>query len=214
MINIILIGAGGHSKSVTDAIDDSEYKLCGFIDRNKKGMHLGVPIWGTEVEDVPNYETFSYFVSIGDVGYRKMWFEKIVNKGLNVINIIDKSAIVSTSAKIGIGNFIGKMAILNADVEIGDNNIINTKALVEHECKIGSHTHLSTNSVINGNVVVEDSVFLGSSAVCNGQLRIGEGAIIGSGSVVVSDIPPMVTVVGVPARVIKSFLYTLNRSRD
>ena len=70
-------------------------------------------------------------------------------------------------------------------------------------CKVGSHNHLSTNSVINGNVVVEDKVFIGSSSVCNGQLRIGYGSIIGSGSVIIKDVPANVTVVGVPARVIK-----------
>ncbi|MBS6559183.1 MAG: NeuD/PglB/VioB family sugar acetyltransferase [Clostridiales bacterium] len=203
MKKLILIGAGGHSKSVVDSIEKLQYKLCGFIDENKKGVHLGLPIFGTQIEDIPNYKEFSYFVSIGDVGYRKMWFDKIIDKGLNVINIIDSSAIISSSARIGIGNFVGKMAVINADAEIGNNNIINTKALIEHECKVGDHNHLSTNSVINGNVIVEDSIFMGSSSVCNGQLKIGHGSVIGSGSVIIEDVPEMVTVVGVPARVIK-----------
>lgn len=203
MKNLILIGAGGHAKSVADSINKLEYELCGFIDSSKKGTHMGLPIWGIELEDIPNYEEYSYFVSIGDVEYRKIWFEKILDMGLELINIIDSSAIISSSAKIGIGNFIGKMAVINAEVEIGNNNVINTKALVEHECKIGDHCHLSTNSVINGNVIVGNSVFMGSSSVCNGQLKIGSNSIIGSGSVVIKDVPEEVTVVGVPARVIE-----------
>ena len=75
--------------------------------------------------------------------------------------------------------------------------------MIEHECKVGDHNHLSTNSVINGNVIVGNSVFLGSSSVCNGQLKIGSNTIIGSGSVIIKDVPENVTVVGVPARVIK-----------
>lgn len=203
MDNLILIGAGGHSKSVVDSISKSEYRLCGFIDEKKSGLHLGLPILGTKIEDVPNYKSYKYFVSIGDVEYRKNWFERICSKGLKTINIIDSSAIISPSTRIGIGNFIGKMVVINADAEMGNNNVINTKALIEHECKVGSHNHLSTNSVINGNVIVEDNVFMGSSSVCNGQLRIGHGSIIGSGSVIIEDVPPMVTVVGVPARIIK-----------
>lgn len=203
MTKIIFIGAGGHSKSVADAMDRSKYKLCGFIDENKKGIHIGVPIFGERIEDVPNYKEYSYFVSIGDVCYRKLWFDRLIEKNLKVINIIDPSAIISSSAKIGIGNFVGKMAVINADAEIGNNNVINTKALIEHECKVGSHNHLSTNSVINGNVIVEDGVFIGSSSVCNGQLKIEHDSIIGSGSVVIENVPAKVTVVGVPARVIK-----------
>lgn len=203
MKKLILIGAGGHAKSVADSINKSEYELCGFIDSNKKGMHMGLPILGTGLEDIPNCEKYSYLVSIGDVGYRKLWFDRIRERRLNIINIIDSSAIISASAKMGIGNFVGKMAVINADAEIGNNNVINTKALIEHECKVGDHNHLSTNSVINGNVIVGNSVFLGSSSVCNGQLKIGSNAIIGSGSVIIKDIPEKVTVVGVPARVIK-----------
>lgn len=203
MGKLILIGAGGHAKSVADSIDKLEYKLCGFIDSNKTGTHMGLPIFGTEVEDIPNYEEYSYFVSIGDVEYRKNWFDRIRERRLNIINIIDSSAIISATAKMGIGNFVGKMAVINADAEIGNDNVINTKALIEHECKVGDHNHLSTNSVINGNVIVGDSVFMGSSSVCNGQLKIGSNAIIGSGSVIIHDVPEKVTVVGVPAKVIK-----------
>ena len=203
MKKIIFVGAGGHAKSVADSINKSEYELCGFIDSNKQGTHMGLPILGTDLEDIPNYEEYCYFVSIGDVGYRKLWFDRIRNRRLSIINIIDSSAIISSGVKMGIGNFVGKMAVINADAEIGNNNVINTKALIEHECKVGDHNHLSTNSVINGNVIVGNSVFLGSSSVCNGQLKIGSNAIIGSGSVIIKDVPENVTVVGVPARVIK-----------
>ena len=110
---------------------------------------MGLPILGTGLEDILNCEKYSYFVSIGYVGYRKLWFDRIRERRLNIINIIDSSAIISASAKMGIGNFVG------------------------------------------------------SSSVCNGQLKIGSNAIIGSGSVIIKDIPEKVTVVGVPARVIK-----------
>ena len=203
MEKLILIGAGGHAKSVADSINKSKYVLCGFIDSNKKGMHMGLPIFGTEIEEIPDYKKYSYFVSIGDVVCRKLWFEKIIERGLSIINIIDSSAIISSGVRMGIGNFVGKMAVINADAEIGNDNVINTKALIEHECKVGDHNHLSTNSVINGNVVVENNVFIGSSSVCNGQLKIGSNVVIGSGSVIIRDVPDKVTVVGVPARVIK-----------
>ncbi|BDS16278.1 acetyltransferase [Clostridium perfringens] len=203
MDKLILVGAGGHSKSVVSSIQKDKFKLCGFIDENKKGMHMGFPILGKRIEDIPNYHSYKYLVSIGDVYFRKMWFEKIKFMGLETVNIIDKSAIIDSSVQIGTGNFIGKMAIINADAIIGDNNIINTKASIEHECVLGNNIHLSTNSIINGNVVVEDNVFLGSSSVSNGQLKIGHDSIVGSGSVIINNVQAFTTVVGVPARVVK-----------
>lgn len=203
MDKLILIGAGGHSRSVVDSIDRTKYEICGFIDENKKGKHIGLPIFGSRIDDISDFVGYKYFVAIGDVYCRKVWFDKVKSMGLDLINIVDKTAIVSESVTIGSGNFIGKMAIINAGSKIGDNNVINTKALVEHECIIGNHNHLSTNSVINGNVIVESNVFVGSSAVFNGQLKIAHDSVIGSGSVVIRDIPANVTVVGNPARIIK-----------
>lgn len=200
---VIIIGAGGHSKSVFDAINNEDYEIVGFLDDNKEGTHIGLPIFGKSLESIADYKAYKYFVAIGDVAPRRMWYEKLQKYGVDIINIIDKTAIISSSAKIGTGNFVGKYAVINADAVIGNNNVINTKALVEHECVVGNHTHLSTSSVINGNVVIEDGVFLGSGAICIGQLRVGTNSTIGAGSVITKDVEANVTVVGVPGHVIK-----------
>lgn len=200
---LVLIGAGGHAKSIIDSINEDEIEIIGFIDDNKRGLHYGIPILGSKIESIENYHEYYYFVSIGDVQCREKWFEKVKVMNLETLNIIDKTAYVSKTAQLGKGNFIGKHAIINADSIIGNDNVINTRALVEHECIVGNHVHLSTNSVINGNVEIGDRVFLGSMAVCNGQQRIESDVTIGSGSVVINNIESCCTVVGVPARVIK-----------
>ena len=45
-------------------------------------------------------------------------------------------------------------------------------------------------------------VMISASASIFGNVRIGEGAKIGGGSVVLQDVPPHSTAVGVPARVV------------
>jgi serine O-acetyltransferase len=49
---------------------------------------------------------------------------------------------------------------------------------------------------------VETGVLFGAGARVLGPVRIGEGAKVGAGSLVLSDVPPHVTVAGVPARVV------------
>ena len=49
---------------------------------------------------------------------------------------------------------------------------------------------------------VGDNVVIGAHACVLGAIRVGEHARVGSGSVVVKDVPPEATVVGVPARVV------------
>ena len=43
---------------------------------------------------------------------------------------------------------------------------------------------------------------IGAGAKILGNIHIGQGVKIGAGSVVLEDVPPHVTVVGVPARIV------------
>lgn len=204
MKNLIIIGAGGYAKSVIDSINLYEYKFIGFIDDYKSETeHLGYPILGKSLESITNLNDYCYFVAIGNNDKRKQWFDKLVKNNLEVINVIDKTAIISQKAQLGIGCFVGKMAIINSCVKIGNNCIVNTKALIEHGCNVCDNTNISTNTVLNGDVKVKESSFIGSCSVINGQVNIGSRVIVGSGSVVIKDVEDLNTVVGVPARVIK-----------
>lgn len=201
--DIIIIGAGGYAKSVIDALD-GRYSIKGFIDEYKIAkQHLGYPILGQKLEDLEKIEEYLYFIAIGDNKDRKYWFDKLKQYKLNIITIIDKSAIVSKNAILEEGCFVGKMAIVNSNARIGCNSIVNTKALVEHGCIIGQHVNISTNTVLNGDVKVGDGCFVGSCSVVNGQLSIGEWSIIGSGAVVVKNIEDYTVNVGIPAKKIK-----------
>ena len=204
MKKLIIIGAGGYAKSVLDSIDYSKYEVCGFIDDFTKAKeHLGIEIIGNSLNNIKNKEQYCYFVAIGNNINRKKWFDNLVNEKLNVINVIDKTAIISKNANIGKGCFFGKMSIVNSGSTIGDNVIVNTKALVEHGCMVGNHCNLSTNSVINGETSIGEGSFIGSSSVVIGQLHIGKWSTIGAGAVVIRDIEDNVTAVGIPAKTIK-----------
>ena len=181
---LILIGAGGYAKSVIDSLELDKYEIVGFIDDIKKGEHLGYKILGSSLDNF-NSKNYLFFVCIGDNKKRTNWYNKILEEGLEIINVI------------------GKLAIVNSDVTLGNNIIINTKALLEHGTSVGDNSNVSTNTAVNGDTKIGKSCFIGSSSVLNGQLTIGDGAIIGSGTVVIKDVKENTTVVGVPGRVIK-----------
>jgi len=59
---------------------------------------------------------------------------------------------------------------------------------------------LSPGALVNGDVRLAEGVFLGTGAIITPGITIGDHAVIGAGAVVVRDVPPGVTVRGVPAR--------------
>lgn len=202
---LILIGAGGYAKSVLDSLDESLFEFCGFIDNFKPigCLHLGYPILASHIQAFEQRDDYAYFISIGNNAHRLEKFLTLEQLGCEVVNVVDKTALVSCYSQLGKGVFVGKMAIVNAGVSVGNNVIINTKALVEHGCRIGHHCNISTNTTLNGDVIVEDYAFVGSSSVVNGQLRIGEGAVVGAGAVVIRNVEPRTIVAGVPAKFIR-----------
>ena len=50
---------------------------------------------------------------------------------------------------------------------------------------------------------IKDNVIIGAHATVLGDITIGENVKIGAGSVVVKDVPPNVTVVGIPGKVVQ-----------
>lgn len=212
MKNLIIVGAGGYAKSVLDSLDHMNFRMMGYIDDVKpKGVdHQGFPVLGNSIDCIENINEYVYFVAIGNNAKRKVWFDKLKKRNLSLINVIDKSALVSHAASIGEGCFIGKLAILNHGSSVGDNCVINTRALIEHGCHVMDHVNVSTNATLNGDVICEEGSFVGSGTVINGQLTIGSWALVGSGAVVVKDVKPHTTVVGVPAKEICSTNHKYN----
>lgn len=75
---------------------------------------------------------------------------------------------------------------------------------------IGDHVSILQGVTLGGTGKSEEDrhpkigngVLIGAGAIVLGNIRVGECARIGAGSVVVKEVPPRVTVAGVPARII------------
>ena len=99
MEHLIIIGAGGYAKSVIDSVDYFNYKIEGFVDEfSDRKEHLGYPIIAHSLSEIPFKEKFLYFIAIGNNQNRKRWYDKIKLEGLRLINVVDKSAIISPHA--------------------------------------------------------------------------------------------------------------------
>lgn len=76
---------------------------------------------------------------------------------------------------------------------------------------VGNHVTIYKGVVLGGtgkeqgkrHPTIGDHVVLASNAVVLGNVYIGEGSKVGAGAVVLTDVPPESTVVGVPGRVVR-----------
>lgn len=200
MKKLIIFGNGGHSKIVKDMAESCGYEVAGFIASNCEKTHLGCKVYSC-VEEIPNADSFCYFIARGDNRFRKDTSEKY--SSLEFINIVHPTSIVSKYAKIGKGNLLMPYTVINAYAEIGDQNIINTSAIVEHDCRVGSFCHISVKSAITGTVTLGDGVFLGAGSIVRNGMSIGEWTTVGAGASVVKDLLPNAVYVGCPAKLLR-----------
>jgi len=102
---------------------------------------------------------------------------------------------IHPGAKIGKGFFMdhGMGTVIGETSEIGEN-----VTLYQGVTLGGTGKHTGKRHPTLG-----DNVVVGANATVLGPVRIGHDARIGAGSVVVRDVPPESTVVGVPGRVVR-----------
>lgn len=193
---LVLIGGGGHCKSVLDTVRRlGEYSEIVITDNY---LPIGTLVLGCKVvgndDALPELyrNGFSFgFISIGSIKsteVRHKVYERAAGIGFEFPIIADSSAVVAPSAVIGQGVFIGKNAVVNAGAVIGDMSIINTGAIIEHDCKIGEFSHVAVGTVVCGGAQIANDVFIGASAAIIQGVRIGMKSIIGAGSIIRGDV--------------------------
>lgn len=208
MTNLILIGGGGHCKSIIEAIESQSesFQIKGILDSNIGETVSGYSVIGSD-ELIPQLTKDNAFViTVGSIKSTKIR-EKIASdiktcSGSFPI-IKARTSVVSKRSVIGEGTVILHNATVNADVVIGEQCIINTAANIEHDCKIGDFVHVSTGVMINGGCQIGNRCFVGSNSTIAQGVSICDDVVIGAGSVVIKDITESGTYVGNPCRKIK-----------
>jgi len=176
---ILLIGGGGHCRSVIDAIElENKFTIAGIIDKKELigSKVLDYEIIGCDDDLEELHKTYKYaFVTVGHIksnSLRVKLFNKLKSIGYILPVIISPLAYVSKYAFIDEATIIHHQALLNTNAKIGKNCIINSKALIEHDTIVEDNCHISTSTIINGGVIVKENSFVGSGAIVKEYIKI------------------------------------------
>ena len=187
---LILIGGGGHCKSVIEVAESAGYKIKGILDMPDevgKDVLPGHKVIGTD-DEIPQYvEECDFIITVGFIknpALRIKLYNKVKAAGGRLATIIASTAYVSKYAELGEGTVIMHHAFVNAGAKIGDNCIINTFVNIEHDAEVGNQCHISTGTMVNGECKIGENCFIGSQSVCANCIEIASDIIVGAGSVV------------------------------
>lgn len=186
---LILLGGGGHCKSVIDAAESAGYTILGILDKPEL---VGTRILDYEIigvdDDIPQYvDKAAFVITVGQIkspAIRRKLDGLVKQAGGKLATIVASDAYVSKYSTIEEGTVVMHKAFVNAGAKIGRNCIINTMANIEHDCEIGDFCHISTGVMVNGDTKVGENCFVGSGSVLYNGIVVKEDSIIPAGTVV------------------------------
>ena len=117
--------------------------------------------------------------------------------------LVDPSAVLARSARIGPGSFLNALVALGAASIVGTCVVVNRAANIGHHCILSDFCSIGPGASLAGNVRVGENAVVGTGAVVLPDVRIGDGAIVAGGAVVRKDVPAGTLVSGNPARLSK-----------
>jgi sugar O-acyltransferase (sialic acid O-acetyltransferase NeuD family) len=212
MKNLIIIGAGGVGRETVQLVADInrqalKWQLHGFVDDAAilQGQSMqGLPILGT-IEWL-NSVTEEYWIicAISNPGIKRKIVRRLNNPLLHYATLLHPTAVIASSAKIGIDVIVHAFCFVSVNTKIGNHVQLNPQCGIGHEANIGDFSSLYWNVNVSGSVNIGTDCIIGTKATILQNLGIGDGTIIGSATNVISHLPSNCTAVGNPAKVIKS----------
>jgi len=207
MKDLIVIGSGGHARSVIDAaMLSSQLNISGVLDidfeEDTEEKILGVPVLGGMgfLKKISPEKT-AIFLAVGDNKIRKKISQIVEGHGFKSVNIVHPQACVSKEALFGNGNFVGAFANVGPGVKVGNYCILNTSSNLEHEVTVGNFCQFGPGAMVCGRSSISDNVFVGAGGIVIDKISIPDEVVIGAGAVVTKNITnPNSTYIGTPAR--------------
>jgi sugar O-acyltransferase (sialic acid O-acetyltransferase NeuD family) len=206
MKELIVIGTGGLAREFCEFFGDqfkivafsslspeehSEYKLPGrcFSDNITPG------IVGTNLA----------VIALSSPYLKKRIHGKLRGQGFSFPVCIHPTSTVSSRAILNEGVVIAPNCLVSTNVVINSASYINFSCGLGHEAEIGSFCQINPGTQIGGGATIGEGCLVGSGATLLNNVRVAQRATIGSGSVVFSRVPENATMMGNPAKRMRSF---------
>ena len=210
MKRLFIIGAGPFGRELfgwfkQDSYYTNRFSFAGFLDNRKSLLNDH----GDDYEIVGDPFNFSFskddfcIIGLADPFYKSELIKKI-NGNSSIISFISSRAIISHTAKIGVGSVIAPWVSISNDTNIGKYVTVLIGAKIGHDCDLQHFSSLMADVKLAARVNINKKVYIGLGATIINDVSIGKSSIIGAGSVVLRSQKDQVTVFGNPAKKIKT----------
>jgi sugar O-acyltransferase (sialic acid O-acetyltransferase NeuD family) len=215
MKKIMILGVGGNSIDILDAINDINdinkeviYNCVGFLDDDQDNwgkVHYGVEVLGPLSGACKHSDCF-FVNGIGSSCNFYMKKDIISRTQLpkeKFSTIVHPTASVSRLARLGCGTVVLQNVTIASNVSVGDHVIILPNTVVSHDSSIDDYSCIAGGVCISGGVTIGKSCYLGANSVMLNNITVEDNCLLGMGSVALNSIEENNVVVGNPAKFLR-----------
>ena len=203
---IVIIGSGGAAREIAWLIEDINeaagadvYEMLGYVvtDPTRLTERDSPVLGGYDWLEAHRSDFDVLALGIGSPAARLKVASEL--NEYEFPTLIHPSVIHSRRNKFGRGVIVSAGSIVTVNVTLDDFVLVNLTCTLGHESSVGRGTAINPGVNVSGGVRIGAGCLIGTGSQIRQYLSIGDGATVGAGAVVVKDVPPGVTVVGVPA---------------
>ncbi len=168
-MNFLLIGAGGHTKAVREAVAAAGDIVTAYVDP-RPAAWLEVHHIADDATAYAYDETAGIVIGIGGVDpaalrRRLAVLDRYLGAGRAAAPVRHADASVSRSADLGVGAIVLAGAVVQPGATLARGAIVNSQALLEHDCTLGAGSHVAPGAMVLGDCTIGDCVMIGAGAV-------------------------------------------------
>lgn len=188
MKNLLIVGAGGHGRSLAEAVLMSGiFLIAGFVDDSAPEMKRvwDWPVLG-KTATLGNYRQLAdaAIVGIGNNAVREKLLNQLAELGFELPVIVHPRALVSPRAVIGPGSAVMAGATIGTEAQLGTGVIVNCGAVVDHHCRVEDFGHLGTHAAMAGGSILGRAAWMQAGSVLGYGVRVQDGVVLNPGTAI------------------------------
>lgn len=184
---LLILGAGGHGKSVAEAaLLSGEWGRVIFLDDAWPSVStaLGCEVVG-KVADIASHSVNCQgaIAAVGNNTVRKQWVALIEQAEVELVSVVHPKAWVSPSAVLGQGTAVMAGGVIGTVSAVGKAVIVNSNATVDHDVVMDDYSHIGVGVHLAGGVKVGAGAWLQAGSCCGYNVVVEAGFVGGPGTV-------------------------------
>jgi len=183
-IRLLVVGAGGHGRSVLEAAElSAQLEVVDLLDDSLPAGDgvMGVTLLGPVISMARHHAGADQaIVAVGNNTVREKLLPQLAAVGIMRATVVHPRAIVSPSAVLGAGSAVMAGAIVGTEARLGVSSIVNCGAVVDHHATVEDFGHLGVNASMAGGTVLGLGAWMQAGAALGYGVAAGEVLLPGA----------------------------------